>query len=103
MTLRVRNVTHELVHADQTASVKTRYIGESIRILDDILECTECNEVPGVLFSADFEKAFDSIDHTFILVVPEKFGFGPDFIHAVIKTLFAGAESSLMNNGHFTG
>ena len=82
--------------------MKTRYIGEPIRIVDDILEYTECNEVPSVLFSADFEKAFISIDHTVILVVLEKFGFGPDFIH-VVKPLFAGAESCVMNNGHSTG
>ena len=62
---------HELVHSDQTAYVKDHYIGESICIVDDILEYTECNQVPGILFSADFEKAFDSIDHTFILVVYE--------------------------------
>ena len=52
---------HELVHSDQTAYVKDRYIGESIRIVNDILEYTECNQLPGILFSADFEKAFDSI------------------------------------------
>ena len=102
LALRVRNVIHEPVHSNQTAYVKARYIGESICIVDDILEYTECNEAPGVLFSADFEKAFDSIDHTFILVIIEKFGFGPDFIHA-IKTLVAGAERCVMNNGHSTG
>ena len=75
LALRVRNVIHELEHSDQTAYVKDRYIGESIRIVDDILEYMESNEVSSILFSADFEKAFDSIDHTFILVVLEKFGF----------------------------
>ena len=78
MALRVRNIMHELVHSDQTAYVKDRYISESICIADDILEYTECNQVPGILFSADSEKAFESIDHTFILVVLEKYGFGPD-------------------------
>ena len=102
MVLRVRNVMHELVHSDQTAYVKDRYIGESIRVVDDALEYTECNQVPGILFSADFEKAFDSIDHTFILVVLEKYGFGPDFINKV-KTLFTGAASCVMNNSHSTG
>ena len=68
LALRVSNVIHERVHSDQTAYVKTRYIGESIRIVDDILEYPECNEVPSILFTAGFEKAFDSIDHTFILV-----------------------------------
>ena len=102
MSLRIRNVIHEIVHSDQTAYVKYRYIGESIRIVHDILEYTECNEIPGILFSADFEKAVDLIDHIFILVVVEKFGYGPDFINSV-KTLFTGAESCVMNNGHSTG
>ena len=93
---------HELVHSDQTAYVKDRYIGESKCIVDDILEYTECNQVPGILFSADFQKAFDSIDHMFILVVLEKYGFGPDFIDA-FKTLFTGVESCVINNGHSTG
>ena len=81
--------------------MKDRYIGESIRIVDDILECIEYNEVPSVLFSADFEKAVDLIDHTFILVLG-KFGFGPDFTNWV-KTLFTGAESCMMNNSEATG
>ena len=102
MALRVRNVMHELVHSDQTAYVKDRYIGESIRIVDDILEYTECSQVSGILFSEDYQKAFDSTDHTFILVVLEKYGFGTDFINTV-KTLFTGAESCMMNNGHSTG
>ena len=93
---------HELFHSDQTANVKDHYIGESIRIVDNVLEYTECNGIPGILFSADFKKAFNSIDHTFILIVPEKYGFRPDFINSV-KTLFTGAESCVMNNGHSTG
>ena len=101
LALKVRSVMDELVHSDQTAYLKNCYVGESICIVDDILEYTECNQVPGILFSADFEKAFSSIDHTFILVVLEKYGFGPDFINAV-KTLFTGAESCVINNGHST-
>ena len=56
--------------------MKGRYIGESIRLISDILEYTENNDVPGVLFSADFEKASDSIEHNFIFVVLKSFGFG---------------------------
>ena len=49
LALRLKNVLHELVHSDQTAYVKDRDIGESIRIVDHIVEYTECNEVPGIL------------------------------------------------------
>ena len=45
-----------------------------------MLEYTAEQEKVGILFSADFEKAFDSIEHTFIFVVLESSGFGPQFI-----------------------
>ena len=32
------------------------------------------------MFAADFQVAFDSIDHTFMFEVLNKFGFSPDFI-----------------------
>ena len=67
----------------------------------DILDFTEEKSI-GILFSADFEKAFDSIEHPFLLAVLKSFGFGPQFIHWV-GTIFKNAESCVMNNGHSTG
>ena len=96
--LRIKHIMHTLIHHDQTAYVKNRFIGESIRLIDDILDYAD-DDIPGILFSADFEKAFDSIDHSFMFAVLEKFGFGPNFVHW-IRTLDNGAESSVMNNGH---
>ena len=87
---------------DQTACVTGRYIGESIRLISDILEYTEENNNDGILFSADFEKAFDSVEHSFILASLESFGFSPQFIHWV-RFILNKAESCVMNNGHSTG
>ena len=76
LAFRIRNVLSSLIHSDQTAYVKGRYIGESVRLIDDILEYTESNDIEVLLFSADFEKAFDSIDHCFMFSVLESFGLG---------------------------
>ena len=65
---------------DQTAYVNGRYVGESICLISDILEYTEENSISGILFSADFGKAFDPIEHTFLCAVLKSFGFGPQFI-----------------------
>ena len=40
---------------------------ETIRSISNILEYTEDHSIDSVLFSVDFEKAFDSIEHPFIL------------------------------------
>ena len=45
-----------------------------------MLEYTAENEIEAILFSADFEKAFDSIEQTFIFAILQSFGFGSDFI-----------------------
>ena len=80
--------------------MKGRYIGESIRLINDILEYTE-NNAPGMLFSADFEKAFDSVEHKFIFAVLKSFGFGSQPIQWV-RTFLKNAESCVLNNVHST-
>ena len=49
-----------------------------------------------MLFAADIEKAFDSLEHNFLFATLTKFGFGPDFIKW-IKVLFFDAKSCVMN------
>ena len=74
----------------------------SIRLIDDFLCHTEQENLDGILFAADMEKTFDSLEHNFIYATPEKFGFGEDFIQW-IRTLLCNARSYVMNNGFSTG
>ena len=96
LAVRVRKVLNNLIHSDQTA-----YLKESVRLISDILEYTDDNDIEAILFSANFEKAFDSIDHCFMFSVLKSFGFGPDFIEWV-RTLLKNSESCVMN-GFATG
>ena len=59
---------------------KGRNIGESIRLLDDLLEYADKENLDGLIFEADIEKAFDSIEHKFLLATLTKYGFGSNFI-----------------------
>ena len=49
------------------------------------MQNTEQNNVPGLLLSVDFEKAFDSVSWSFIDKFMEFFGFGNSII-SWIKT-----------------
>ena len=73
----MQKVLATIINYDQTAYVRGRYIGESIRLISDLLGFTEENSIGGILFSADFEKAFVSIEHPFLLAVLKSFGFCP--------------------------
>ena len=79
-------VIPNIINYDQTAFVKNRFTGESVRLIDDLLYHTEQENLDGILFAADMEKAFDSSEHNFIYATLEKFGFGEDFIQW-IRTL----------------
>ena len=48
--------------------------------MSDILEYAEIEQMEGYMFAADIEKAFDSVDDTFLVAVLKKFGLGHEFI-----------------------
>ena len=75
-----------------------RFIGENIRLMYDLLDVTDSNNIPGQLISIDFEKAFDSLSHEFILKVLDKFNFGAS-IKQWINLFYNQASSSILVNG----
>ena len=99
-SFKTQKVIHTLVDSHQTAYVPGRNIGESVRLVDDLLEYAEKEDMTGIMFSSDFEKAFDSIDHCFMFACLKRFGFGTQFVQWV-KTLFKNPQSCVMNNGFF--
>ena len=72
---RLRKIIPDLIHPDQTAYVQGRYIGESVRVIEDILEHADQENLDGILFAADIEKVFDSVEHSFIFIVLKKTWF----------------------------
>ena len=68
----VKCVISSLVHNSQTRFIKGRYIGENIRLLFEIIDNAEDDNKPGLIFFSDFEKAFNSINYTFIIYLKPK-------------------------------
>ena len=91
-----KKVIPSIINYHQTACVKGRFIGEPIRLIDDILYHD------GILFAVDMEKALDSLEHSFIFATLTRFGFGKDFIQW-IRTLLCHGSSCVMNNGQSIG
>jgi hypothetical protein len=73
---RLKSVLPKLIHEDQTGFLKGRFIGENIRLVYDILNYTEENDIPGMLLLIDFEKAFDSLSWSFVNKTLSLFNFG---------------------------
>ena len=46
-------------------------------LLDDLMNFTDINKIPGILHFIDFEKAFDTAEWSFLHQALEIFNFGP--------------------------
>ena len=79
-----------------------RFIGESARVISDILESTQKLNIGGYILTMDIEKAFDSMDHSFLIEVLKTYGFGENFIKW-IQIILKNQESCVMNGGSSTG
>ena len=98
---RLEKVKDFLINPDQTGFVKGRYIGQNIRLINDVLEQTKEQNIPGILLQLDFCKAFDTIEWTFIKKSLNFFNFG-DSIQRWISTFYCNSESAVLNNGFCT-
>ena len=96
---RLKKVLPFLIDPGQTAYV--RFLGESERLIVDIFETCDLEKLERYLVAIDFKKAFDSLNHNFLITALEHYGFGNDFIEW-IKILLKNQESCLINAGHTT-
>ena len=98
---RIKEVLPSIISSEQTAYVKNRFIGEGGRLISDILEVSDTLNLNGYMVTIDFEKAFDSLNHKFLVQVLKKVGF-PDYFIEWIKIFLNNQESCVVNNGTTT-
>ena len=98
---RLKEVLPCLIPAQQTAYAKNRNIGESEGLISDIIEIANTQKIEGFLVTMDVEKAFDSLDHTFLISVLKRFGFGQNFV-SWIEIILKNQESCVFNGGTTT-
>ena len=80
LSTRIKNVLPFLISSNQTAYVKNRFISENGRVISDILEIANTLALESFLATVNIEKAFDSVNHCFLLQILQKFEFGIDFV-----------------------
>ena len=93
---RLREVLASLISPDQTAYIKGRFLGESVRLISDIFETTKSFNIEGYILTIDIEKAFDSVEHQFLFKALEKFGFNGYFLDW-LKILLKNQQSCVLN------
>ncbi|KAL9964620.1 hypothetical protein ACROYT_G028283 [Oculina patagonica] len=98
LATRLEKVLPHIIHANQCAYVKGRTIFDAIRSINDVMEYTKIYNIPGLMTTFDFKKAFDSLNWQYLFNTLETFNFGDSFIRWV-KVLYSDISSCVMNNG----
>jgi hypothetical protein len=98
---RMSKILPTIIHEDQTGYLPGRFIGCNIRQIEDIIFYTNLHNIPGILLTIDFEKAFDSIKWEFVDKSLEAFNFGPN-LRRQVKILYTDISTAVINNGNLS-
>lgn len=69
---KLKEVSPNLISSQQTTYVNNRNNGESGRLISDIIETAKLNNLERFLVERDIEKAFESLDHKFLVSITKK-------------------------------
>ena len=94
----MQKVLNSIISEDQTGYIKKRFIGNNVRVIEDIIDYVEKVNIGGVILFLDFQKAFDTVEWKFMMEALNKFNFGKDFINW-IKVLYNTPKATIKNNG----
>ena len=98
LATRLHKVLATIISEDQNGYVKSRLIGYNIRLVEDIFQYNNKNNISSYIGQLDFEKAFDTIERNFLFLALKHFNFGDSFINW-IKTLYNNSKIMIKNNG----
>ena len=77
----IKDVLPTIINDSQIGLVKGRYKIFELHCIIEIIEDANENDNSGIIFFADFEKYFDSLNRKFMYKCLEHFNFGPSFIN----------------------
>ncbi|CAM5113518.1 unnamed protein product [Eretmochelys imbricata] len=101
ISLRLGSVLADVIHPDQTYTVSDRSIFDNLFMVRDLLELRRRDGLSFALLSLDQEKAFDRVDHGYLLSTLQAFGFGPQFV-GFLRVLYTSAECLVKLNWTLT-
>ncbi len=98
---RLKIVVPNIITTNQTYAVIKRDITDVINNIRDIIWYMKEEKETGYIISVDLEKAFDRVEHKYLIDVMERFGFGENFLNW-IKCLYKDITSCVNVNGFLT-
>ena len=87
-----------IISADQRGFVKGRMASENIRLVQDVIDYCKLANIDGIILFLDFKKAFDNVNHSFLIETLKRMHFKVSFI-GWIKALYTNAHGRVSQHG----
>jgi hypothetical protein len=98
---RIKKTLPNIIHSDQKGFVKGRNISEAIRLIQDIIDYSDSENLEGAIICLDQQKAFDRVEWDWIDACLDRFGFSFRF-RQWIQMLFKHGENRILTNGYLS-
>lgn len=92
---RLKSGIGKIISDTQSGFLPNRLIHNNIRLVLDLIDYSHLLEDDGIILFLDFFKAFDKLEHRFILQSLQHFGFGRKFIN-IISMLYKQITSAVL-------
>jgi hypothetical protein len=97
-SIRLMNVGPSLIKPDQAGFMEGRKIEDQVKLAKFLLNYAEVAEEDGILIALDQGKAYDRINHDYLLRVLDHMQF-PQKFSKIIQNLYNDAKTIVMING----
>jgi len=95
---KLKSVAKSVVGPSQTCGIRGRSILDNLHFIRNVFDYCKERKLPSIALCFDQAKAFDRVDHGYLLYILNKLGFGPNIIR-LIKLLYTDIYSSVLVNG----
>jgi len=95
---KLKLVAKSIVGPSQTCGIKGRSILDNLHFIRNVFDYCRERKLPCIALCFDQAKAFDRVDHAYLLHILHKLGFGPNIIK-LINLLYTDIYSSVLVNG----
>lgn len=95
-----------MIATTQSTFVKDRQILDGVLVANELVDSRIRSKKPGILFKADFEKAYDHVNWRFVEWVMKEMGFDNKWVHWIQRCVTSVSFSILINGeirGFFKG
>jgi len=99
IAIRTNSVLDKILHKTQTGYVPGRQVNDNLRLIEELIEQAKQKKEETYLLTLDATKAFDSVDHGYLMEILDKYGFPQEYI-TWIKVIYTDLRANVLVNGY---